>query len=711
MNILAIIEWTTPAMLGGLALLALPLIAHLLNRHARRRIVFPTLMLLQASAATQSRLFRLRRYILLFLRCLLVALIVAAFARPVWLDAKTDDGPGGNSSAVVLLVDTSASTGQQVDGVSLIHRLRISAVKTLDALERGSDLANIVVASAQPRALMPQLSGDLQNLRQQANQIEATYERSDLLKGLVMAGEQLAQHNGRRQLVILSDLQQTNWQEVFDQANAGESLPRGTNITIVETDPAADNVSLSSPRAFPSRPIVGQPVQLQVHASNFGAVPKQLKIDLEIDGTRTDSQTVTLAAGEQRDILFELTVPDLNQHEVTFRVPADDFVADNAAYLNMGAQHRLPVMIVSDDNPDEPGTAPFFLERALAPHGDRGLDRYDVRHISTTQLSLTDINSAAAVFVGYVAQLTPSACAQLLTYLKQGGGVMFFCGEGAILRHLAALEEAAQPEGGILPWMPAPSPRLLTETDVVHITGGRWQSPFLNEFDEQSQMAISQIRFQKQWSVGPVHPATQVLLTFSNDDPALGVRPYGTGRFLLANFSPSLASSDFGKYGSFVALIQSLAKQMRTQPDATTDIVVGQPYHFSDGFPLEAGADVIVVNPAGAAVPTVVTAAQDRIDVRIDSTDLPGFFRLTRGSDTLASFAVNIDRREGDLRRVAPERLHKQFGGGGRDFQRYEAGSWDPILDVHGRPLWGWCFAAAMFVAGLELVCLSIWRR
>lgn len=708
---LALIELTTPAMLGGLALLSLPVIAHLLNRHARRRIVFPTLMLLRASAATQSQLFRLRRYILLFLRCAIVALIVAAFARPVWLDAKTDDGLSGDNTAVVLLIDSSASTAQQLDGVSLIHRLRVAALRTLDDLDDGSDVANIVFATAQPRALMPQLSRDVSHLRQQVSEIESTYERPDLLKALAVAGEQLSQHNGPRQLVILSDLQQSNWQEVVDQPNVGQFLPRETNVTIIETEPAQNNVSLSSPRAFPSQPVVGQPVQLQVHASNFAAESKQLRIDMELDGQAVSNQTVTLAAGEQRDVAFETTVADSENHEVTFRLPTDDYVNDNQAYLVIGAQNRLPVIVVSDDNPDEPGTAAYFLERALAPHDDTKSDRYAVQHLTAAELGKTDLTPTSAVFIGYVADLNPWLCIHLLNYVKQGGGVLFFCGEGAVLRNLGQLEDRARPGGGILPWMPAPTQRLLTSDDVVYIKGGKWQSTFLNEFDEQSQIAISQIRFQHRWSAGPMHPAAQVLLTFSNDAPALAARQYGTGQFLLANFSPSLDSSDLGKYGSFVALVQSLARRMRTEADHESQVTVGQPYHFPEALPLAAGANVTVVNAARVPVPTVVTAAGDRIDVRIDATDMPGFYRLQRESETLASFAVNIDARERDLRRIPSELLSKQFQSDGAQFHLHSAGSWDPILDLHGRPLWGWFFTLAMVFVGLELICLSIWKR
>ena len=53
-----------------------------------------------------------------------------------------------------------------------------------------------------------------------------------------------------------------------------------------------------------------------------------------------------------------------------------------------------------------------------------------------------------------------------------------------------------------------------------------------------------------------VRPDAQVLLTFSDGSPALGLRNTGLGQCLLANFSPALETSDLAKYGAFVALAQ-----------------------------------------------------------------------------------------------------------------------------------------------------------
>ena len=320
--LLAFIELTTPAMLSGLALLSLPIVAHLLNRRARQAIVFPTILLLRASVATQSWLYRLRRLLLLCLRCLAVAMLVLAFCRPVWLDARTKHAGPDKGAAVVLLVDTSASTAQRADEVSVLGELRATGIRTLDSLRVGTDIANIVLASARPHAFFPTLSANVPALREELTHLEPTFERADLLQAVALSGQLLSAHVGQRQLVVLSDLQRSNWQEVVQGHRAATLLPSDTQLTLIDVRTAApDNVGLSSPRHFPAQPLVGQPIRLVVQLANFAKVAKEVRLSVSLDGHPLPSQTVNLAAGEERDMTVETVLKGPGEHQAVFEIP------------------------------------------------------------------------------------------------------------------------------------------------------------------------------------------------------------------------------------------------------------------------------------------------------------------------------------------------------------------------------------------------------
>lgn len=73
---------THPYLLFGLALMAVPLILHLLMRAKPKKLLFPALRLIQNRKRTNTRRMRLRHLALLLLRMLVIALLAVALARP-----------------------------------------------------------------------------------------------------------------------------------------------------------------------------------------------------------------------------------------------------------------------------------------------------------------------------------------------------------------------------------------------------------------------------------------------------------------------------------------------------------------------------------------------------------------------------------------------------------------------------------------------------
>ncbi len=379
------------------------------------------------------------------------------------------------------------------------------------------------------------------------------------------------------------------------------------------------------------------------------------------------------------------------------------------AYLVVKTVERLPLLIVSDENVGEPGSAGYFLFRALAPHNDAH-DRYDVRHVSTMQLSEGELATATAVFVGYMGELSAPAAGLLQRYIQNGGGMLIFCGEGPVARNLKVLDESGG-EAGVLPWLPGSARDGSLSNDALRITGGKWQSRLLTDFDEQSQIAIGQIRFQRTWTVGPLRPDAQVLLTFSDGSPALGVRTTGLGQCLLANFSPALETSDLAKYGAFVALAQSLARQLRPAETAVKPALVGEDYRYPETLSTGANAgSTTLVGPGGLAVPFNTEFESGRIALHIPQPEHPGFYEVHRGTEHFTA-AINVDPRESDLRRIDNAALMGQLENQGLGHEVSSAAGWDPLISTSGRSFWGSCFVAAMCVVAVEMFLVGLWRR
>src|SRR5215469_13163354 len=99
-------------LLGGLALVAAPVLIHLVTREKPKHLLFPAFRFLRQKYHSNRRKLRLHHLLLLLLRMLLIALLCLALARPL-LHADRVNILGFNTTnqsvAVVLLFDTSPS--------------------------------------------------------------------------------------------------------------------------------------------------------------------------------------------------------------------------------------------------------------------------------------------------------------------------------------------------------------------------------------------------------------------------------------------------------------------------------------------------------------------------------------------------------------------------------------------------------------------------
>ncbi len=709
MTTMAVISLLAPGMLTGAALIALPVAAHLVHRRARRRVVFPSIELLASAAARRSSLFRLRRRWLLLLRCLAVAAIVLAFAQPIWLNAEAYK-TRGQSAAVVFLIDQSASTGQLHGGTSAMRAIRAEVQTMIDALTPGEDHADIVYAAARPYAAFPTMTTNTDALRAELADLTPTNDRADLPGALALASRLLLGHAGPKRLMVITDLQASNWEDTLKQAPAGGIVPPGTRIHVLSPKHAPPtNLSLHAPAAHPRTPRIGEPVNLNVIVTNHSDRARSATARLSVDGQPTDSQSLTLEPRQQHEASFITTLDRPGEHRVVFSLPADGLAVDDASHLVVRCVERTPITVITDDDTDTPGTAGYYLLRSLAPHGD-GRDRYEVTTPQSTQTDWPPLDNARAVFVDGVGLLSADQLTALHGYMRRGGGVVFFCGSGPVAENLLALDALAP--GGLLPWKPV-APRAVSDADQpLTITAGDWRSSLLSGFDEAAQITLSRVPIRRAWAGGTVDERARTLLAYADGSPALVSQSVGDGTLILANFSAASEHSDLGRQGLFVALMQGLAETVGQSNTPATQNTVGQAAHWVSHTPATLIAAPPKVHQPDGRTPADATISSDNMTTHIVIHDprQPGFYTAQQGDTVLGTTAVNLDPRESDLRRITADELIAALQPQTPGTQTQNANT-APGLDPRGRDLWGWLLVAAMVFMGIEMALLGYWRR
>jgi hypothetical protein len=702
---LSAILLTTPLMLWGLAASSMPFVAHLLNRRAQQRITFPTIRFLQQAAASQSRLFRFRRWVLLALRCLAIAAIAAAFTRPMWSSSLMAAPSSDSRVSLIIVIDASASAAQRPGGETLMAREIAAAQRLLT--DPAIQSANVIYAGAKPRPAFTDLVPNVDALSADVSRAQPTQERADLLAAVALASDMLASRGGDLRIALLSDMQKTNWDELIARGGLAGLAQKNIHLTLIPIDaPPAANLALSRPRSIPARPVVGPPARLVVTVTNFSDHPQTAAVSLSIDGSPAGSARAVLEPWQQQDLAIEATFPAAARHQAIFTLPDDDLAADNRVNLVVESVARVPILLIADDNPADPTGSSYYITRALAPRGDSS--GFDVRRAPAAMVTAASLQNTEAVILGESTRLGDPAAAAIRDYVAAGGGLLMFCGEGPVPANALALQHAAGKEP-LLPWLPTMI-RDFADDENAAIVDGAWSSTALAAFDEASQHALAAIRFNRRYTVSEPLAGAVSLLRYDSASPALSVQNYRRGRVMLASFSPTPRWGDLVKHGSFVALLHGLVSDLRPRLGARPPAVVGQTLSLPvDPAALDPDAPPIrVTAPTGNPAAAQTIHSRDHDEAILDRIDSAGFYAVDQGPRRLALVAANVDERESDLRRIEPGVLAALKESNPLAVETAaEASAMGPA----GRPLWPHLVVAAMALLGLEMLLLNMWKR
>ena len=222
-----------------------------------------------------------------------IALIALAFARPMLGAKKAPASEDSGSVERIVILDVSQSLAATSHGATLFERARAQAANHL-RFEAGLR-ANLIFAGARAKGVFEKASPNVAGLSDELGRAAVTGERLNLQAAVTQAAEMLQRGQERaqvrRELVIVSDLQRTNWSAVnFD------ALPKDTHITIESVAPkktadggvgtsgeTLDNIAITA-AAFPGRVALGQETRLEIELANFSRGPRKAQLQVSLEG-------------------------------------------------------------------------------------------------------------------------------------------------------------------------------------------------------------------------------------------------------------------------------------------------------------------------------------------------------------------------------------------------------------------------------------------
>jgi hypothetical protein len=177
--------FANPGLLAaGLLCVGVPILIHILMRRRRRPVSWGAMEWLLEAYRQQRRRMRFEQLLLLALRCLLVALVGVALAKPLLGDRGGLDAQRPKTLAI-LLDDSLASRATGADGAAALETHKAAAMALIDQLDAArGDRAGLILLASPARGVVSPASSDLAEVKRLIAGVLPTDAKADVSGGL-----------------------------------------------------------------------------------------------------------------------------------------------------------------------------------------------------------------------------------------------------------------------------------------------------------------------------------------------------------------------------------------------------------------------------------------------------------------------------------------------------------------------------------------------
>lgn len=707
-----------PLLLVGLAAAAIPIIIHLLNLRKLKTVEFSSLHFLKELQRTKMRRVRIRQWLLLALRTLLIIALVIAFARPALKGSLAGTIGTHARSTIFILLDDSPSMAVRNERGTVFAQAK-EAVAQIAALLKEGDEAYLVRLSEightgtflpahNPEAITTALAD------MTTSQVTATYEDAMRVAAKVLGGSR----NYNREVHLVSDGQATQFLalekdalRLFDE-----------RVKVFFTDLAGqqrDNVAITNVEVQSRILTQNKPATLLITVRNFGQTPvRNGMVSIYLDGTRVVQQSMEIVAGGTGSVTASVLPRKRGILNGYAQIEDDAMELDNKRYFVLRVPENVQVLFVG------PTAQDVRLPLLALTLGDdsAATGAFRTQTVTEGQLSAIDITRYDVVVSCGVRQFTPTVAERMAAFVRAGRGLVLFPGAESDFDNY---NRVFFPLLGIPPVQPpAPLPEIVVQQGYLSFGKIDLSHPlFSGLFDlPAGQKQPPEIESPRVYSsiTSRAGERGNSIITLSTGAGFLNEYPVDAGRVMLYAVEAGLQWSDFPVKGLFVPLMHRSALYLAAQNRTAEAEIVGEEIRTNLRLHGRAERDAFVLlSPSGIEekiVPQFLSVSGTAMFAGMRTTET-GIHELRRAThqgagtnEVIEAIAVNVNPLESDLRPVADDDLQAFWSACGLEphqvqritsADRMEAA----ILGARfGVELWKYFIALALLCAFVEMI-------
>ncbi len=660
-----------PQFLWALTALSIPLLIHLFNFRKAKTVFFSNTRFLKRLEQESKAIKKLRYWLIFAMRALALSFLVFAFSQPYVLDESTSL----EESEVVhhLYIDNSYSMKRSGEEGPLFVQAKIIAADILQNLPESAKVkvySNLGGFSSQGFN-SPKLSLDwLDRLDYNSRFLSLT----TLLQGC----RNNYQEDAVNKVYLISDFQNSLFEASLPASNESEEI----NLIPLKSLEGANNIAIDSIGFDKPIFVEGMEQSLSIWLSYESSEKNTFSLELKFNDSLYSAQLLEIEGGKEQKIEIPFTVPKGSYHKGEIRIDKGKPNFDNQFYFAFQNQQAPLVYALGEPLPEK--------IKALFANKYFDFQESGLRDVNYSKLE------TASLIILHTDQSIENLKVNLQNHLSKGANLWVLARNSA-----PALQENLSYFGIQV------SDKWQTDSlraQSINYKDPFYQDVFIEEFENPDlPFSRSHVLNLSQESIN--------LVGLSNRNAMLARKSYAKGQVFYALSQIDGASSNILGHESFMPLLVNAAL-------------------FKDqalSYYLEMGAlashqDIMASGSADQPMSilwkkeTLIPAQSYKeglYKIKNEGLELkPGLYPLSLNEKEVANLALNMDRKESDLKAADRSQLIEYFGDSVEIIDPQENSSLTKLkagLALKDKSLGSsFIFAVLIFLA-LEMILL--WKR
>ena len=616
-----------PAILFGLFAASIPVIIHLFNLRKLKKIEFSTLAFLKELQKNKIRKIKLKQWILLALRVLIILFIVMAFARPTLKSFQIGGTTSAAKTTAIFILDDTFSMSVVDQKGSYFNQGKEIINKVVSQLQEGDEVGLILVSNPKKEN---KLTSNLSEFLKTTVQLDLNYTSGDINSALVKSAQLISESkNFNKEIYVLSDFQKDKIINKNITNDLSELLNESVKLYSFDlSDKDVFNLSVDDLKINNQIFEKDKPVSFSITiTNNSNQDVNSAVVSLFLDNERAAQKSFDVNAGQSTNVEIEAVPKSAGFIDVTAEIETDEIEQDNKRFASLFIPEKISVGLFAENNNDL-----SFVDLALQTTGET---KYLIERKNINQLSSQQLNKYQTII--FSANSLISGIELIKNYIQNGGGLFLF--PSSVPDQSTLNQFYSQLGLGVNSSFVGKvnSNDLKIKFDKTDFNHPIFQNVFQN--DEKKKYESPEINaYYKNSSAG------NQIISLVDGSSFLSEIRFGKGKILVFNCAPVLTWSDFPIKSIFAPLMNKSVAYLSSKERDQNIFIAGEEVNIN--LRNQNSSQIKIVKPDKSEEFINLNENSSRDYLAYSNTNVAGNYKFYSGDKLIDNISINTDPAE-----------------------------------------------------------------